>query len=231
MLKKYEPLIVDYFNAVTLVSNQDIEAMTRQNPKAKYHLLTNGTDVDCFKPDTKIERKDILFAGKLDVWANQLMIQKIVHDILPIIHNAIPQVKLKIVGANPPKQVFDLQSDNITVLSNVPDMLPYLRNAAVFLHPHNGGSGIQNKLIEAMSSGCPVVTTPTGNQGINAEHGKELLIGSNDKELAKHTINLLQDKVVSESLSKNARELIIRNLSWDSVFKELDNIINTVMAN
>jgi len=229
MLRKYEPKIVDYFDAVTLVSNQDIEAMRKQNPDAKYQLLTNGTDINYFKPDNKIEREDILFAGKLDVWANQLMIQKIINDILPEIHKELHDTKLKIVGADPPKYIMDLQSDKIQLYANVPEMLPYLQTAAVFLHPHNGGSGIQNKLIEAMSSGCPVVTTPTGNQGINATHGKEVLIGGNDRELALHSINILRDKALADTLSKNARDLIVRNLSWDSVFNELDCIMEEVL--
>jgi glycosyltransferase involved in cell wall biosynthesis len=230
-LCKYEPEIVKHFNATTLVSNQDIEAMKKQNPTTKYFLLTNGTDIDYFKPDNTIDRKDILFAGKIDVWANQLMIKKIVNDILPEIHKVVPDTKLNIVGANPPKSVLDLKSEKINVIGNVPEMLPYLQKAVLFLHPHNGGSGIQNKLIEAMSSGCPVVTTPTGNQGINAEHGKHLLIGKNDSELAENAIKIIQDKDFAAKLSKNARELIVNKLSWQSVFKELDKLIYETLDN
>ncbi|MFH1052463.1 MAG: glycosyltransferase [bacterium] len=229
MLQQYEPNIVNCFDATTLVSVQDIGAMEKQNPNGSYFLLTNGTDIDYFKPKEGSEREDILFAGKLDVWANQLMVQKIINDILPEIHKVLPGTKLKIVGANPPKQVLDLRSDKVQVIANVPDMLPYLQKASLFLHPHNGGSGIQNKLIEAMSSGCPVVTTLTGNQGINAEHGKEVLIGRNNTELASHAVQILQNKSFADSLSKNARELIVRKLSWDTVYSELDNIIDKVL--
>lgn len=230
-LCKYEPKIVNHFNATTLVSTQDIDAMKKQNPKSKYFLLTNGTDIDYFKPDNNINRKDIIFAGKIDVWANQLMIKKIVNDILPAIHKAIPDTKLNIIGANPPKSVLDLKSEKINVIGNVPEMLPYLQKAALFLHPHIGGSGIQNKLIEAMSSGCPVVTTPTGNQGINAEHGKHLLIGKNDSELAECAIKILLDKDFASMLSKNAREHIVNKLSWQSVFNELDKLISDTIEN
>ncbi len=229
MLKNYEPKIVNFFDATTLVSNQDIEAMKKQNPDVNYFLLTNGTDVNYFKPKPEIERQDILFAGKLDVWANQLMVQKIVKEILPEIHKILPRTKLKIVGANPPKQVIALQSESIEIHADVPDMLPYLQEAALFLHPHIGGSGIQNKLIEAMSSGCPVVTTPTGNQGINAVHKREVLIGSDCKELATHAISIFQDNNLANLLSKNARELILSKLSWESVNGALDNIMNEVI--
>ena len=229
-LKTYEPNIVNYFDLTTLVSEADIDAMKKQNPNANYELLTNGTDIDKFKPKESIERKGILFAGKMDVWANVLMVKTIVKNILPIIKKEIPDAKLKIVGANPPQNILSLKSDSISIEANVPDMIPYLQKAQVFLHPHTGGSGIQNKLLEAMSCACPVVTTPTGNQGINAVNGKEVLIGDDFHQLAQHTINILKNKELAKSISDNARELIINTHSWESVFMKLDKIIDEVLG-
>lgn len=225
-LKKYEPDIVDSFDITTLVTNEDIEAMKKQNPRAKYRLLTNGTDIDFFLPPPDgHKREGVLFAGKLDVWANVLMIENIVKNILPKIRAEIPGVKLNIVGANPPKAIASLISDDVVLHSNVPSMVPYLQNAELFIHPHLGGSGIQNKLLEAMACACPVVTSQTGTQGIPATHNENVMIGKDYNEMAAHTIKILKDKDFARRIGANAREMIVRTHSWQSIFKDLDGII------
>jgi polysaccharide biosynthesis protein PslH len=228
-LRNYEPEIVGFFDRITLVSDEDLKAMYKANPNVEYSLLSNGTDVDYFIPDEKKKREGIIFAGKLDVWANQLMIKKIIEEIMPLIWAQIPDIKLKIVGANPPKSISSLHSDNVSVVPDVPDMLPYLQTSQLFLHPHNGGSGIQNKLLEAMSSGCPVVTTPTGNQGIDAKHEFEVMIGRSNAELASHALRILRDDDFANKLAIKARQLIVKTHSWDKIFRDFDNIIDEVV--
>lgn len=225
-LRKYEPEIVNHFDITTLVTDEDIDCMKVQNPNAKYRLMSNGTDIDYFVPPSAENRHNILFSGKLDVWANQIMLKKIINEIIPIIKKAIPDVKLDIVGAKPPNSVLSYKCSDIHVHSDVPDMLPYLQNAKLFLHPHHGGTGIQNKLLEAMSAGCPVVTTPTGNQGINGIHEEHLMLGETSEELAKHTIRVLNDTQLAKRLSVNGRDLICESHSWQAVYQSIDNIIS-----
>lgn len=229
-LKHYEPEIVNHFDAATFVTREDIELMKKMNPDANYKLLTNGTDVDSYVPPDNPERKGILFAGRLDIWANVLMLRETVKEILPRIREKIPEAQFNIVGARPPAEVKALvQANNhVTLTSDVPEMRPFLQEAAVFLHPHAGGSGIQNKLLEAMACGCPVVTTPTGNQGIYAKHEEEAMIGRNPEELAEHTVRILKDKDFAEMISRNCRSLMVRTHSWDIVYKQLDQMIEEI---
>lgn len=228
-LSKYEPDISNHFDITTLVTRHDIEAMAKANPNAKFRLLSNGTDIEKFQPpDEKTERKGILFSGKLDVWANQLMIQRITQNIMPIVWQNIPDAKLNLVGANPPESIKALKSKNINIISNVPDMAEYLQTSEVFLHPHSGGSGIQNKLLEAMACGLPVVTTPTGNQGIEGTHGVNLMIGENDEDLARHTIDILKNKELGKKISDNAAQFIVDSHSWQVVFDQLEDIFDEI---
>lgn len=227
-LSKYEPEIVNHFEAVTLVSNEDIELMKKLNTTANYKLLSNGVDTEKFSPDTNVERADLLFTGKMDVWANELMIGRIVNDILPIVRKEVPNVKLILAGANPTNSIKKLESDDIKLFSNVPEMVPFLQKAAVYVHPHFGGSGIQNKLLEAMSTGCPVVTTRTGNQGIYARDNEEILLAESSEEFAQKVINVLKDKELSQRISKNAREHIVKEHSWNAIYKQCDAVINEV---
>ena len=226
-LKRYEPNIVKYFDVTTLVTHNDIQAMKSNAPDANYKLLTNGTDIKNFCPPAdNTQRSGILFSGKLDIWANVLMVQKIVEDIMPLIWRTLPNAKLTIAGANPGKDIYKYQNEKIKILPNVPSMIPLLQSAAVFIHPHTGGTGIQNKLLEAMACGIPVVTTPIGNQGIDARNGDEVLLGNNSEELAEQAIRLLQNKDLANHISNNCRDLIVRTHSWESVFSAMDAIID-----
>jgi glycosyltransferase involved in cell wall biosynthesis len=227
-LAKYEPEIVTHFDAVTLVSKEDIDLMRALNPNANYKLLSNGVDTEKFAPDSKVERADLLFTGKMDVWANELMINRIVNEILPIVKREVPNVKLILAGANPTKSIKKLESEDIKLYSNVPEMVPFLQKTAVYVHPHFGGSGIQNKLLEAMSTGCPVVTTKTGNQGIYANDNEEILIAESSEDFAQRVIDILKNKDLAERISKNARAHIVKAHSWDAIYKQCDDIISEV---
>ena len=227
-LKKYEPNIVNYFDVTTLVSNDDIRHMKQLNPNANYRLLTNGVDIEKFTPKKDIERKNLLFTGKFDVWANELMVGRIVNEILPIVKKRFPNVKLILAGANPTKSIQNLESEDIEVYSNVPEIVPYLHNAAVYVHPHYGGSGIQNKLLEAMCAGCPVVTTTTGNQGIEAVDGDSILISDTSEGIAEKVISLLSDSQYAEKISKNGHNYIVNKHSWEAIYKQCDDIIAEV---
>lgn len=227
-LSKYEPAIVEYFDAVTLVSQEDIELMKKLNPKANYKLLSNGVDTERFIPDDKIIRQNLLFTGKMDVWANELMINRIVNEILPIVKQQFPKIKLVLAGANPSKAIKRYEGDDVEIYSNVPEIVSFLQKAAVYVHPHYGGSGIQNKLLEAMSAGCPVVTTTTGNQGIYARDGEEILIADSSEEIAKKVIELLKNNELANKISKNARAHIIKSHSWEAIYEQCDKIMNEV---
>ncbi len=225
-LLSFEPKMMDNFDIVSFVTKEDIEYAKNKNPKPKYRLLTNGTDLTKFyPPETNKERNNILFAGKMDILANRIMAVYIVKKIMPEILKQVPEAKLKIVGAEPTADVRSLACEYVEVTGNVPEMLPYLQKARVFLHPHSGATGIQNKLLEAMASGCPVVTSITGNQGIYAIHNEDALIANSTEEFIKYTVQLLKDDALVEKLSLNSRKLMEQTHSWEVVNEQMRGII------
>jgi polysaccharide biosynthesis protein PslH len=225
-LAAYEPAVAMDFDTTTFVTKEDIDAMRRQQPRGVYALLTNGVDLDRFSFDDRCShRSGLLFTGKLDVQANHLMASGILHTILPRIRQQMPEVTLSFVGANPRKSLQASAKDGAYVVSNVPDIVPYLHGAAVFLHPHEGGSGIQNKVLEAMAAGCPVVTTPSGLQGIEAVHGVHAMIGTSHEELAEHTVQLLRNPELRMMLARNARVLMEETHSWEHVHAQIDGVL------
>jgi glycosyltransferase involved in cell wall biosynthesis len=229
-LSKYEPETMVHFDLDTFVSSEDIDYINTIKPLNKYRLLTNGTDIEHFIP-LEFEKRDlILFTGKLDYWLNKLMIDRLINSIIPLIQKEFPEITLTIVGAKAPKYLKELaKKGRFQLYENVPDLLPYLQRARVYLHPHIGASGIQNKLLEAMSAGCPVVTTESGNQGIYGKHRQHLLIGETDEEIANYAIELLKNQEFAKQISQNARQLIVENHSWENIFEKLFELIEEVV--
>ncbi|MFN9776458.1 MAG: glycosyltransferase [Candidatus Kapaibacterium sp.] len=226
-LSAYEPAMVRAFDYTTFVTQEDISAMRATEPNVQYRLLTNGVESDpASEYVNQGDRKDIVFAGKLDVWANTMMVHEIAKEIFPRIQDVVPDVKLHIVGGYPPKSILRLRSQNIHVHSNVSDVRKYLRSAAVFLHPHKGGSGIQNKALEAMASGCAVVTTTTGVHGIPALHGREVMIGKSSEEMAFYATQLLKDVAMRSSIAEKAQRLVLEKFSWETIFAQMDGILD-----
>ncbi len=231
-LKRYEPTVVNDFDYTTLVTKEDITAMKRQNPDAEYRLLTNGVDLSQFTANLSHDgRQSVLFAGKLNVWANEMMVKCIIKEIAPLVHAELPKTVFQIVGAHPPKSLFTLAenyplAERIKIGGTVPRLQEYYHQAGVFVHPHSGASGIQNKLLEAMACGCPVVTTPTGVQGIPVEPGRDVLVGRNVNELAANVIKLLKNQALRETIATNARHQIEQYHSWESIYTAFDAIIN-----
>ncbi|MDZ4744507.1 MAG: HAD-IIIA family hydrolase [bacterium] len=225
-LRSYEASVVDDFDTVTFVSNADVVAMHDLVPSSKYEVVTNGVDLERFSFNAEQGRRSgVLFVGKLDVHANELMVDAIVNDIMPIVRQALPDAHVTIVGGwrRGKRRV---SSQGVTYTGRVPDHVSYLHEAAVFLHPHSGGSGIQNKVLEAMAAGCAVVTTTSGLLGIDAIHGVHCLIATSKEEAALYVRRLLTNIEERATLVANARKLMLETHSWDLVNTQIDNVVD-----
>ncbi len=224
-LLKYEPRVVECFDRVTFVSPEDVEAMSRLNGSMTYDIVTNGVDLERYAyVDNHLARKGILFTGKLDVLANHIMAKTIVEDILPAVQIHQPTATLTIAGACPLQELRTIIGDNATLAADVPDLLPFIHSHAIFLHPHRGGSGIQNKILEAMSAGCVVVTTPSGLQGIDAVHRVHCLVANSQVEMVDLAAEALSNHELRSELSKNARILMEETHSWQHVDDQIDTV-------
>lgn len=231
-LLNYEQNVMNDFNCNTFVTKEDISYVSKVNPNATYALLTNGFDQNrySYKPYSP-ERKNGLFVGKLDVWANEMMVRNIVDAIIPEVRKLYPHFTLSIVGGNPSSQLqtYLQKFPYVSLYANVEDVVPFLHTHSVFIHPHAGATGIQNKIIEAMATGIPIVTTVSGVQGISAIDSKHVLIAESVDTMHQSICRLLESPALAQTLSTEARTLIETNHTWDSIYASFDSIIASVI--
>lgn len=232
-LKSYEPSIIEQFDCVTCVTETDIRAMQKSKPNAQYALLTNGIDLDAMPASSEEQlrsRKGIVFIGLLQVHANEMMALHIANSIFPDIRRAIPNATLSIAGSDPGKSILELEGNGISIHPNVEVIEDYYYQSAIFLHPHKGASGIQNKALQALAMGCALITTESGSQGIPIIHGEHAFIAKNDEEMSEYAIELLNNDELRIRMAMNGRRLIEEHFSWEAIFKDLDRIISRLWS-
>ena len=149
--------------------------------------------------------------------------------IFPMIKKEIPDVKFKIIGANPRKELFEATKniEGIQITGRVEDVREYMKDCKVSVCPVKIAGGIQAKILEAMSMGIPVVTTPEGAEGINADSDL-LLVAYSDNEYAKKVREFITNDKLRKDVSSKARDFIIHNFSWKTVGKNWNKLIYEV---
>lgn len=180
------------------------------------HIVPNGVDLENF-PFVAAARQPntIIFTGNMRYFPNVNAAQYFINEVLPLIRAVIPQVQFTIVGPNLP---IDLQKQflkaGVTLAGFVSNVHDYLQRAAVAIAPMRAGSGIQNKVLEAMATGTPVVATPFGVGSLPAESGKHLLIANDAAEFSQAVIRLLSDRTLNQEIAINARQLVEHHFTW-----------------
>lgn len=228
-LRTYEPRVMLDFDVATFVTQADIDAMKTSQPGGRYALLSNGVDLDVYTYGPIERSQTVLFCGKLNVEANHIMAMTLISDVWPLVSKAYPQASLVIAGSFPKNSLLArIRSQNVQFVDSPSSFVPLYHSAAVFAHPHRGGSGIQNKLLEAMACGCAVVTTPTGIQGIDAVNGVHALVTNSWEELATGIVRLLRTDATRNEIARNAREMIESTKSWQAIDAQLDHVLSVL---
>jgi len=155
----------------------------------------------------------------------------LVQDVLPLVRQQIPGCTLKIVGAEPNAQVRSLAGDPATTVTGyVPDLNDYLNRAAVFCAPLRFAAGVQTKVIEAMATARPVVTTSLVNAGLGARAGRDLLIADDAVATADQIVALLRDKELQRKIGQAGLQFVRQKYSWGSVVARMRAIESDLVA-
>lgn len=220
-LRGYEHLIFDYFEYHSIISRQDQQLIYHPG-RERIQIIPNGIDADFFSADGSIVKKyDVVFTGNMSYPPNVEGAQRLVNDILPLILKVKPDARVLIAGANPSNTVRALASSHVEVSGWLDDIRDAYNESVIFVAPMLSGSGMQNKLLEAMCMQLPCVTTTLAANALGAKHGAELFIADSDEEISKQVVELLANAELVKSMGASAREFVAQGFQWDATVKLL----------
>ena len=222
----YERHVAGWAEEAWLICDRDRFKLAEIQPNANLQTVPNGVDLARLFPQKQYKRKlHLLFVGNLDVYHNIDAVSFLVNDILPRVQQRIPECTLDIVGAGKSQDITKLeQNHGVNVRGFVPDLNRVLNEAAVFTAPLRFSAGVQNKVLEAMAAGVPVVTTSNVNEGLAALPGQDLLVGDGAVELAAMIVILLEDEQMRRRLGQRGRRFAEQRFNWQVAIDRLDQI-------
>ncbi len=224
-LTAYENLIFDYFDHHTIISAQDRQLIYHTD-RNKISVIPNGIDAEFFSAKPTPKEFEIAFTGNMSYPPNVDCALRLAKEILPLIHKTHPHVKLLIAGANPVKSILQLQSTHVKVTGWMEDIRDAYNQSRIFMAPMRSGSGLQNKLLEAMCMNLPCVTSPLAANAMDAVHNESMLIGETNEEFANLAITLLNNDEVATSLAKGGRKFASENFEWEKTVIELIDLMH-----
>ena len=224
-LKVFENLAFEYFNKHIIISENDRSYIYHEK-RNDIKIVTNGIDSNFFKATECKKKYDIVFVGNLSYPPNVIASLYIINDLLPELQKTFPNISILISGANPHKSLQKLNKKPITILDWVDDIRKSYLSGKIFLAPMLNGTGLQNKLLEAMSLELPCITSELANKSLQAKNTKNILIARDKSEYIAHISHLLLNKEKAEVIGKNARKFILDNYNWYKSGDDLQGILS-----
>jgi sugar transferase (PEP-CTERM/EpsH1 system associated) len=223
-LLKYENQVFDDFNNKVIISKPD-KVLIPHPDKDKIEVIPNGVDHEYFQPMDQEKEFDLLFTGNMGYPPNINGAEFLVKEILPILLKEKPDIKVVIAGANPHNRVKVLENKNVRITGWVEDMREYYAKTRIFIAPMQIGTGLQNKLLEAMAMKIPSVTSALANNALEAKPDVEILIGNTAIDYAKHIIRLLDDENFRQQISEKGYSYVSSRYNWENASKHLNDIM------
>jgi glycosyltransferase involved in cell wall biosynthesis len=211
----YERAVVAHFPALVLSSPADKEALGNGD---HITVIPNGVDIERF-PFHGPEGRDsatLVFTGNMGYHPNEEAVIWFAAEVWPRLRAARPQARFQVVGTNPTERVRALAGNGIEVLGRVPDVPTYLHAATVAVCPMRSGSGIQNKVLEALACGAPVVATTIANRGVQGVPDRDLLVADAAETFASVVLRLLDEPQTAARLAATGRAFVEQHFRWES---------------
>ena len=229
--KKAEGKLICNFDHVLVTSTTDKNALLDLVPDGRepspISVLPNGVDLEYFHPNPDIQRDiaTVVFSGKMSYHANISMARYLVSEIMPRVWKVRPETRLYIVGKNPPLDIREFEKNPlITVTGTVEDIRPFLWRATVSIVPLLYGAGIQNKILEAMATRTPVITTSRTLAALQVRPGRELLVADDADESAQSILRLINDRNLMRAIGDSGLTYIRNHHNWASIASQMMNI-------
>ena len=212
-LRRYEKQLTKSFDYSTLTTQGELEEFKKLDVAIPSTVIPNGVDSSYFQPDPKPRNsRTIAFVGRMDYFPNIDGATYFAKDIFPLVRQRAPGAELWLVGSNPSRMVRDLGAiPGVKVTGHVADVRPYLSQASLTVAPLRLARGTQNKILESMATGTPVVATAMAAKGVAAIPGKHLLVADDPAHFAAEVSRILEMKLwLHRSLNAHADKWSMR---------------------
>jgi hypothetical protein len=228
-----EKRLARHFDLCTATTRAEWETLKSYGTGADTDWFPNGVDTDFFCPsDEPYELDTISFIGRMDYYPNQECMTRFCGQTWPLLKSRRPGLKLLIVGADPSPAMRKLGDlPGVTVTGSVPDVRPFVRKSALMVAPLNIARGTQNKILEAMAMGVPVVTSPIAAGGVDAESGKHFLVADTPQAYANAIMEIIDSPAVRGRLAAAGRQRMLVQHAWPRSMARLDGIIDRGIQN
>ena len=238
-LLAYERVVAARSRRSFFVTENETALFRKMAPECAHivQAMSNGVDADYFSPDparpspfadvpSKLAQIPVVFTGAMDYWPNIDAVSWFVSDVLPALHQMWPQIRFYIVGRSPPPAVQALASDVVVVTGTVTDVRPYLQYATVVVAPLRVARGIQNKILEAMAMGRPVVASQSCVDAIEAHTGEELISAMDANDFVREINALLKSPARAATVGQSGRLRVVKSYSWANHLASIDQYLD-----
>jgi sugar transferase (PEP-CTERM/EpsH1 system associated) len=234
-LRRYERRVAREFDHAFIITESDGQFVTGGESWASLSVLANGVKPELLEREPTGYRADptdprIVFLGKMDYFPNVDAAVHFATDVFPDVRADYPNATFLVVGASPNERVRALDDHpGVSVTGFVDDPRAYLDDADVVVAPMRHGAGLQNKVLEAMALGRPVVASPLASEGIAIEDGHHLVVAEDDMAFATAVRGLVADVDRRRAIGHAARRLVERTYTWERIGKQLRDEATTVL--
>jgi GT2 family glycosyltransferase/SAM-dependent methyltransferase/glycosyltransferase involved in cell wall biosynthesis len=228
-LRELELAMMRATDETWVVTREEAAQVRADVPDAKVRIVPIFHELEPHVPPAE-SRSGVLFVGGFEHTPNVAAALELVRRVMPAVWAEIGDVRVTIVGPNPPPEVSLLASPLVDVTGWVDDLEPLLRSSRLLVAPISYGAGLKGKVTQALAAGLPVVTTPLGVEGLAPVEGEQVLVGRDTAELVRHVVRACTDDRLWERLSAGGQELIARYCSAEVIADQLRAALHDARA-
>jgi glycosyltransferase involved in cell wall biosynthesis len=211
---------------IVVVAPHDAVTLAHEVPNARVEVVTNGVTAGA-EPAALTREPVLAFHGAFEAQANVDAALVLVREVLPLVQRSVPDARVLLIGRDPPAELTALRAPDVEVTGAVPSIRDALGRAAIHVDPMFSGTGLKNKVLEAMAAGLPVVASPLALSGIGAGHGT--IEAGTPADLAQHVVRLLFDHQFLVNEGACARNRVVRDFSWESSARAVESLWQQVI--
>ena len=218
-LRQFETDVCRRASRILACSETDAQLLAALAPQTPVTIVPNGVDTDAIQPSAEAPSgsERMIFVGQMSWFPNRDGVEWFLAEILPRIVRAKPDAKFVLVGKSAGLQVPAALSGNVELLGFVDDLVPVMRDAAVYVVPLRAGSGTRLKVLEAMAFGKAIVTTRIGSEGITLPDGESALYADDADGFAAAVVRVMGDRDLAARLGERARALAVEQYDWKAI--------------